>query len=68
MDMVTGLRLGEEKTPDPERPSVIIRRKGKAGSLWDLAKNCGSTVSAIRKMNHQEGEPDPEKLLLIPVI
>lgn len=68
MDMVTGLRLGEEKTPDPERPSVIIRRKGKVGSLWDLAKSCGSTVSAIRKMNHLEGEPDPEKLLMIPVI
>ncbi len=68
VDMVHSVTLGEEHQPDPERPSVIIRAKRSDQSLWDLAKGCGSTVGAIRKMNKLEGEPDDDRLLLIPVI
>lgn len=68
MNMVCALRAGEVTPPDPDRPSVIIRRRGSHESLWDLAKHSGSTVGAIRKMNKLEGEPAEDKLLLIPVL
>ena len=59
--------MGEENRPDPGRPSLILRRAGE-GSLWDLAKASGSTVSAIRSANGLEEEPLDDRLLLIPVI
>ena len=65
--VITGLELGEERRPDPGRPSLILRRAGD-GSLWDLAKGSGSTVSAIRRANGLEDEPLDDRLLLIPVI
>lgn len=68
MEMVTGVKLGEARTPDPERPSVIIRNRNREESLWDLAKRCGSTVGAIRRINRLEGEPEEDRLLLIPVL
>lgn len=68
MEMVSGVELGVVGQPDPERPSVIIRSRGEEESLWDLAKKCGSTVGAIRRMNHLEGEPEADRLLLIPVL
>lgn len=68
IEMVTSVQAGEAGTPDPERPSVIIRSLGEYPGLWDLAKNNGSTVSAIRKLNKLEGEPEKNRLLLIPVI
>jgi hypothetical protein len=68
IELVTGITAGELETPDPERPSVIIRAKGNCESLWDLAKKCGSTVGAIKRMNKLEGEPEDERLLLIPVL
>lgn len=68
MNVVTSLKIGAERAPDPERCSVIIRAKGEDERLWDLAKRCGSTVSAIERLNKLEGEPDAEQLLLIPVI
>lgn len=64
--MVTGLELGEVQPPDPERPSLILRRAG-ADRLWDIAKESGSTVDAIRKANRLEADPEPEQMLLIPV-
>ena len=66
--MVTGIRAGELRDPDPERPSVIIRAKRREESLWDIAKVCGSTVSAIQRLNKLEREPEDNRLLLIPVI
>lgn len=66
MPMVCGLELGEETAPNPERPSLILCKAG-AGSLWDVAKRCGSTVAAIQKANRLEKEPDPEQILLIPI-
>ena len=68
MEMVTGIRAGELRDPDPERPSVIIRAKRREESLWDIAKVCGSTVSAIQRLNKLEREPEDNRLLLIPVI
>lgn len=66
MPMVTGLELGEMLRPDPGRPSLILRRAGE-GSLWEIAKDTGSTVSAIRKANGLNDEPLDDRLLLIPV-
>lgn len=64
--MVTGLELGQEEKPDPDRPSLILRRAG-SDRLWDIAKESGSTVEAIRKANHLEADPEPDQMLLIPV-
>lgn len=68
VEAVSGIRAGQINSPDPERPSVIIRSKGSCESLWDLAKRCGSTVGAIRRLNRLEGEPEEDRLLLIPVL
>ncbi len=65
--MVTGLTLGDEATPDPMRPSLILRRAGQE-PLWELAKRCGSTVNAICEANDLSGEPESGMMLLIPVI
>lgn len=65
--MVTGLELGAMTETAEDRPSVIVTAGG-AESLWDLAKRCGSTVSAIRAANGLEGEPVRDRMLLIPVI
>ena len=64
--MVTGLELGEEKEPDENRPSLILRRAGDV-RLWDMAKMSGSTVDAIKKANNIESEPAAGQMLLIPV-
>lgn len=64
--MVTGVELGPQKQPDPNRPSLILRRAGDS-SLWDIAKAAGSTMEAIRRANGLSGEPVPEQMLLIPV-
>ena len=64
--MVTSLELGELEQPDSKRPSLILRRaEGK--TLWDIAKETGSTVTAIREANDLQSEPDSAQLLLIPV-
>ena len=65
--MVTGLEVGQMMLPDPERPSLILRRPDGL-SLWQLAKDCGSTVDAIERANGLVSEPDPEHMLLIPVL
>ena len=65
--MVTGVELGQRKTPDPNRPSLILRRAGES-CLWDIAKASGSTMEAIRRANGFAGEPAPEQMLLVPVL
>ena len=64
--MVSSLELGEMKEPDPKRPSLILKRAGKK-CLWDLAKESGSTVKLIQEANDLQGEPEEERMLLIPV-
>lgn len=65
--MVTGLELGEVRQPDPDRPSLILRRAG-TDSLWEIAKSTGSTVQAIQAANGLDQEPNSEQFLLIPVL
>ncbi len=65
--MVTGLEMGEAVAPDPDRPSLILRRAGES-SLWEMAKQSGSTVAAIQSANSLQQEPDPGQMLLIPVL
>ncbi len=64
--MVTQLQVGQETEPDPDRPTLILRRMEDM-SLWELAKGCGSTVEAIRKANQLSSDPVPGQMLLIPV-
>jgi len=64
--MVTSIELGEPEARDASRPSLILCRAGEK-SLWDLAKENGSTVEAIRNANKLDGEPEPGRMLLIPV-
>lgn len=63
MNMITALHIGDAVTPDPLRPSLILR-KGNEDDLWKLAKESGSTVSAIYQANkpYERG-----KYLLIPI-
>lgn len=65
--MVAGLELGQQEEPEGIRPSLILTMGGRE-PLWDLAKRCGSTVSAICAANGLDGEPIQEQMLLIPVI
>ena len=64
--MVTGMTLGEQEKPDPNRPGLILCRKGNR-RLWDLAKQTGSTVETILQANGLEAEPEGDRVLLIPV-
>lgn len=64
---VTGVTVGDAKEADEDRPSLILRRLG-SDRLWDIAKETGSTMAAIRKANALEEDPAPDKLLLIPVL
>lgn len=65
--MVSELELGEPAEPDPDRPSLILCRPGQR-DLWSLAKEMGSTMEAIRSANALEGEPEPDRMLLIPIM
>ena len=67
LPMITGLELGQTEEARGDRPSVIVTMGGRE-SLWDLAKRCGSTVSAIRAANGLEEELIREQMLLVPVI
>ena len=65
--VIAGIEAGELQQPDPHRPSLILLRPGKK-DLWQLAKENGSTVDAIRSANHLQDEPESTKMLIIPVI
>ena len=64
--MVTGLELSDTAQADPGRPSLILRRYD-SSRLWDIAKENGSTVEAIRRANQLQGDPTQGQMLLIPV-
>lgn len=66
IEMITGLELGDAVAPDPGRPSLILRRTG-GDSLWQIAKQYGTTMESIKNVNSLEQEPEAEKILLIPV-
>ena len=65
--VVVGVDMAELAEPDPERPSLILRRAGQ-DSLWKIAKSSGSTVEAIMEANQLEAQPDPDRMLLVPVL
>ncbi len=65
--MAMGLTLGDPIPKDPHRPSLILRRAG-GDDLWSLARKNGSTVEAICQANGLQGQPDPQQMLLIPVL
>lgn len=67
LPMVTGLSISEGSPKDPGRPSLILQRAGKE-SLWSVAKRTGSTVAAIQETNDLQDEPDPDRILLIPIV
>ncbi len=64
---LSGVELGELREPDPMRPALVLCRAGEA-ELWDLARENGSTVDAIRRANHLQEAPVPGQMLLIPVM
>ena len=67
VEMLSALELGEATEPDPQRPSMVVTKAGNQ-SLWEIAKDNGSTVELIRDANHLEGEALPDSILLIPVL
>ena len=67
MEVLSGVELGEPVPLDPARPSLVLRRAGNA-SLWQMAKEYGSTVEAIAKANGLDAEPGADQMLLIPVV
>ncbi len=64
--MLTGMEIGEAEKPDPNRPSLILCRKGNH-RIWDVAKETGSTVDTIMQANGLDTEPESSRVLLIPV-
>ena len=67
LPMVTGLSIGDNSPKDPGRPSLVLQKAGRE-NLWSIAKENGSTVSAIREANNLQEEPDPDRILLIPIL
>ncbi len=67
LPMISSVEMGETKVPNPDRPGLILQRMGNA-SLWDLAKENGSTVERIKKANGIEDTAECGQMLLIPVI
>lgn len=66
LSMLTQITLGEKCEKDPQRPSLILRKAGQQ-RLWDIARECGSTVDAIMQANKLESQPDADQILLIPM-
>lgn len=64
--MISGLTVGGSKPLEEGRPSLILRPMD-TDSLWELAKETGSTMDAIRKANGLTQEPRQGQMLLIPV-
>ena len=51
-----------------ERPSLLLRRTEGETELWDIAKDCRTSVRSIREANDLPGDTVPEHtLLLIPM-
>ncbi len=66
MPALSEMELGEIVEKDPNRPSLILRRMGKDG-LWEMAKSCRTTVTAIENANDLTTEPTVNTMLIIPI-
>ena len=64
--VMSNMTISDPVAQDPSRPSLILRRAGDE-TLWQIAKQTGSTVEAIMKANGLDSQPDAEKMLLIPI-
>lgn len=64
---VEAVDLAEVENELSGLPSLILKRAC-GENLWELAKKTGSSVEAIQKANQLQGEPEADKLLLIPVL
>ena len=64
--MVSAIETGELREDCGASPAVILCRP-EGETLWNIAKRCGSTVSAIRNSNGLQEEPVDNRMLLIPV-
>ena len=64
--MISGVTLGEVHQQDGNQPTLILRKMD-TDSLWQLAKESGSTMNAIRKANKLTHDPSRGDMLLIPV-
>jgi hypothetical protein len=56
-----------EREDRQDKPSLILTTLG-SRTLWELAKQCGSTIEAIQRVNKLEGEPGKESILIVPVL
>jgi len=65
--MLCSLQIGEITEADPNRPSLVLRRTGNK-TLWEHAKDLGSTVEMIMSANGLQQEPEKDKMLLIPIL
>lgn len=65
--MILSIEPGAEPEPDPGTPALVLKRAGGEG-LWELAKSTGSTVELIKAANDLSAEPEPGRLLLIPMV
>jgi len=50
------------------RPSMVLKKASSGDDLWSIAKQCGSTVSAIIDANRLEELETWEKYILIPKV
>ena len=66
LSMICGVTLGEKRQLDQALPTLVLRRMN-SEYLWQLAKETGSTMDAIRKANQLNHEPDRGQMLLIPL-
>ena len=67
INMVTELDVGDHTESLDERPGVVLRRAA-GDTLWEIAKEYGSTVALIMDANQLQGEPDVDRMLLIPIL
>ena len=65
LEILSSVETDEENPYCLVRPSITVVRRG--GSLWDLAREFGSTVELIQQYNQlEEDEVSQNTLLLIP--
>lgn len=64
--MITELEMGQMRQPDADRPTLVLRRMDRE-TLWEIAKQTGSTMEAITQANGLTQEPEQGQMLLIPI-
>jgi hypothetical protein len=66
LSMISGLSVGDTRLTNQNMPAIILRRMD-TDSLWLMAKETGSTMSAIRQANQLTEDPVCGQMLLIPI-